>query len=108
MSTFTQSEDPLIVTRGRPVSWPMQWQDPAGKPIDVTGFSFAATLRWQGSEAAMTAPLVDAAAGRFKVACTGDQVAGIPAGRLSTLSLSITDTAGEVHDYKISVIGVIP
>lgn len=108
MSTYTKSDTPLTIVRGAPWSIPFRWQDPDGVAINITGFTIAADIEWTGGGTDGTVNVTDAVGGLFTVGGDGASVAEIPEGRLSELTVVITDTAAQEHIFDIPIVGQVP
>lgn len=116
MATYTVGVTPITVVRERPWTMPMVWQDPDDNPIDITAYSFAATMRWEGSgddagdqQADVTVTVTDAAAGEFVLALDNDTTARIPDGEgAADLYLTVTDGGGDTSDFRIPITGQTP
>lgn len=106
MGSFTKSDQPLTVVRGRTASWPFTWQDPAGTPINITGFAIVASLEWRDYNSAAQVDMVNASLGKFKVSLTVPQTGNVPPGTLANLAITITDLLADPSDYVIPLTGV--
>lgn len=93
---------PIDLVRGKPWKVPVQWRNPDGSGIDVSGFTIAGRLRWSAGSVAFNTGnggvvVTDAEDGRWEYRITDTAVsAQVPEGTLATLVIDVTDAGGFV------------
>jgi hypothetical protein len=109
VSTFTRGSDALGLTIGRPWSIEAAWTDPVtGAPVELTGFDLAAVIKWRGGTVAPAVALTNPAGGLFELTLAEEATALVPAGQVSMLNISFTDTFGDTHDFDLPIRGDLP
>lgn len=99
--------DVLNVVRGDQLRLVASYQDAAGAPVSLTGYTFTAPVTWSGGSTAFTCSIVDAAAGRFEIAAEETVTALLPIGGLSQMRLKATTPAGDTVTLGILTVNGI-
>lgn len=123
MSKIARSPEPLHQTVGRPrggdprpVRWDLKITEPVappakisdGPPVDLTGASAEAAVVWGGISRPLQVEFRSRVEGKVTVSGDPSLSAGMPAGRLAELQLTITDSQGAMIDYVWPVVGETP
>jgi hypothetical protein len=89
---------PLDAVRaGDDWTWLSEWYDSDGvTPAGLSGYTFAATVTWQGGNISLPAPVVDLEAATVTVRVSPDISVQVPARKDVSILLEYTDPLGIV------------
>jgi hypothetical protein len=79
------------------------YTDDGDTPLDLTGMTIEAEMRWRGGSQEVTATITNAAAGEVTLSLTGEQTQNLPFGYLVTLFVQVVDGVETVTWFRATI-----
>ena len=79
------------------------YTDDGETPLDMTGMTVEAVMRWRGGSQEVTAEITDASAGAVTLSLTGEETKNLPFGTLVTMFVQVVEGSETVTWFRAAI-----